>query len=351
LFRLGKVTFIETETVADGLGPIFNDVSCVACHFEGGAGGGSRTPVTRFGRVLNGVHDALESLGGPLLQRRATRESLRERIPVEANTVVERITTPLFGAGLLEAVPDDTLRALASASKPDGVRGRAAEIVDPVSGKPRVGRFGWKAQHATLDAFAADAYLNEMGITSPVFPTENAPNGKTELIAQEDQTADPEDTDSEAGKADFIRTAEFMRLLAPVARVSGSDPSSAAALNGEKVFGQIGCVVCHTPSLKTGKSTVAALSEKSVPAYSDLLLHDMGALGDGLVQGAAGLREMRTAPLWGLRLRQRYLHDGRASTLELAVAAHDGEGKASRDRFQSLTPANREALLKFLRSL
>lgn len=350
-FIEGKAIFLETETPADGLGPLFNDVSCVACHFEGGAGGGSRTPVTRFGRVINGIHDPLEHLGGPLLQKRATRQILREVIPVEANTVAQRITTPLFGAGLLEAISDESLRERAASPKPDGIAGRAAEILDPVSGTKRVGRFGWKSQHATLDGFAADAYLNEMGITSAFFPVENAPNGKTELLAGEDQTVDPEDVAPAGGKPDFAHTAEFMRLLAPVRRATLAGTAAAAALNGERIFAEIGCIHCHTPSLLTGKSPVAALSEKKVNAYSDLLLHDMGSLGDGLAQGDAGLRDMRTAPLWGLRLRSRYLHDGRASTLELAVTAHDGEAKVSKDRFMKLSRANREALLSFLRSL
>jgi CxxC motif-containing protein (DUF1111 family) len=350
-FRDGKTIFLEVETPADGLGPIFNEVSCVACHFEGGAGGGSRTSVTRFGRVLNGVHDPLEGLGGPLLQRKATRERLRETIPVEANVVAHRITTPLFGAGLLEAITDETLRALASGPKPDGIQGRCAEITDPISGQRRVGRFGWKAQHATLDAFAADAYLNEMGITSAVFPVENAPNGKIQLLAGEDPTADPEDVGSSTERADFIRTADFMRLLAPVARAPRSGAAGLAALAGERLFVEVGCAHCHTPTLNTGKSPIAALSEKPVQAYSDLLLHDMGGLGDGLAQGAAGLREMRTAPLWGLRLRKVYLHDGRASTLELAINGHDGEARVARERFGKLSPQSKEALLSFLRTL
>lgn len=312
---------------------------------------GSRTAVTRFGRVLNGVHDPLESLGGPLLQKRATRAELREVIPAEANVGAERITTPLFGAGLLEAISDETLRALAAAAKPDGIRGRAAEIVDPISGQNRIGRLGWKAQHASLEGFAAGAYLNEMGGTSHAFPKENAPNGKTKLLAGEDKVADPEDIGSATEKPDFVQTAEFMRLLAAVPRAAASGSLAATVLAGEKVFTEIGCAQCHVPALQTGKSPIAAHSNKPVRAYSDLLLHDMGSLGDGLAQGAAGLQEMRTAPLWGLRLRKRYLHDGRASTLELAVTSHDGEARTARDRFKQLTPDRVQALVAFLNTL
>jgi len=113
----------------------------------------------------------------------------------------------------------------------------------------------------------------------------------------------------------------------------------------------VGCAVCHTPALSTGSSPIAALSNQKVPLYSDLLLHDMGKLGDGMVQGAANAKEMRTAPLWGLRLRDAFLHDGRASTVDLAIVEHDGEAKVVRDRYVGLTPAKRQALLAFLNSL
>ena len=169
-FANGKVEFLNVETVEGGLGPIFNDVSCVACHFQGGAGGASRTVVTRFARLLNGAFDPMTEFGGPLLQRRAIAAKYLETVPKEATIIARRITTPLFGAGLIEAIPDATLIANAAATKPDGIKGKAALVKDPVSGKMQVGRFGWKAQQASLDGFAADAYLNEMGVTSRYFP-------------------------------------------------------------------------------------------------------------------------------------------------------------------------------------
>jgi CxxC motif-containing protein (DUF1111 family) len=347
-FAAGKSEFLNIETVEGGLGPIFNDVSCVACHFEGGAGGGSRTLVTRFGRVSNGVFDPLVELGGPLLQRKAISPAYLEVVPKEANIVAHRITTPLFGAGLVEAIPDAAIASYVSALKPDGVKGRAAMVTDPVSSKLRVGRFGWKAQHATLDGFAADAYLNEMGITSRYFPNENAPNGNKALLVLADKVSDPEDAlAAGSAKSDLNLAADYMRLLAPVPRL---DPSPAIKA-GEAVFFQVGCAVCHVPSMKTGPSPIAALSNQTVNLYSDLLLHDMGALGDGIVQAPATGREMRTAPLWGLRLRSLYLHDGRASTVDLAILAHDGEAKAARDRFVKLPAASRQALAAFLTSL
>ncbi len=347
-FIVGKEEFLNEETEESGLGPIFNDVSCVACHFEGGAGGGSRTLVTRFGRVINGVFDPLIELGGPLLQRKAIAPEYREVVPREANVVAHRLTTPLFGAGLIEAIPDAAIAAYAAKVKPDGIKGRAAIVSDPVSAMSRVGRFGWKAQHATLDGFAADAYLNEMGITSRYFSNENAPNGNQALLKLADKVLDPEDALSVgAQKSDLNLAADYMRLLAPVPRL----PSTALMKTGEALFGQIGCAVCHVPSLKTGSSPIGALSSQTVNLYSDLLLHDMGALGDGIVQAPAMAQEMRTAPLWGLRLRSLYLHDGRASTVHLAILAHDGEARAVRDRYAKLPPASREALAAFLNSL
>ncbi len=347
-FAAGKVEFLNVEDVAGGLGPIFNDVSCVACHFQGGAGGASNTLVTRFGRVTNGVFDPLVGLGGPLLQRRAIAPEYLEVVPREANVVARRMTTPLFGAGLLEAIPDAVISAYAAAAKPDGVRGRAAMVKDPVSGETRVGRFGWKAQHATLDGFAADAYLNEMGVTSRYFPEENAPNGNKALLAKADKVLDPEDALAVgAEKSDLNLAADFMRLLAAVPRL----PSNASIASGEALFRDVGCVVCHVPSMTTGVSRIAALSNKPAAAYSDLLLHDMGRLGDGIAQPPATGKEMRTAPLWGIRLRNRYLHDGRAGTLDMAVLEHDGEAKAARDRYAKLPAAKRQALVAFLNSL
>ena len=336
-FATGRAEFVNVETAEGGLGPIFNDVSCVACHFQGGVGGGSRVVVTRFGRVTNGVFDPLVELGGPLLQRRALAPAFLETVPAAANVVARRVSTPVFGAGLIEAIPDATLTAQAALVKPDGV-----------NGSMRVGRFGWKAQVATLEAFSADAYLNEMGVTGRYFPVENAPNGNSALLATADKVLDPEDAlAADATKADSDLAADFMRLLAPVPPLAGAAPGTP----GAAVFREVGCVVCHVPSFQTGPGPVAALANKTVGLYSDLLLHDMGKLGDGIAQPPATMTEMRTAPLWGLRLRDRYLHDGRASTLDMAIRAHDGEAKVARDRYAKLTPAKRNALMAFLSSL
>ena len=347
-FNEGGVEFRATETAAGGLGPIFNDVSCVACHDAGGTGGASRRTVTRFGRTVNGVFDPLERQGGSLLQERSINPGIREVVPREANTVARRVTTPLFGAGLIEAIPDSTIVLGTLARKPAGIAGKVSVVRDVVSGKNLIGRFGWKAQQATLLAFSGDAYVNEMGVTNRFFPTENAPNGNVELLARFDRVADVEDEiDPLDGKADIDRAADFMRLLAPPPR----GPATASSVAGEAIFSRLDCAVCHTPSMRTGRNVIAALSEKTVGLYSDLLLHDMGALGDGIAQGTAGTRDMRTAPLWGLRSRPTWLHDGRANTIDQAVRGHAGEAQSSRDRYVALTAAERQQLLDFLNTL
>lgn len=344
----GLDDFVKAETAETGLGPIFNDVSCVACHAAGGTGGAGRKSVVRFGRVINGVFDPLTELGGALLQKRSISRETLEQIPPEANVTALRITTPLFGAGLIEAIPDEAILANVSAPKTDGVKGKASMVKDPVSGEMRVGRFGWKAQQASVLGFAGDAYLNEMGITSRFFPTENAPNGKQAVLAKADKFADPEDVvDPVTNKSDVDRVANFMRFLAPLP----TGASTAKTIAGAKVFEQIGCVQCHVPKMSTSTTAPAGIGGQTVALYSDLLLHDMGALGDGIAQGDASMREMRTAPLWGLRARDAFLHDGRASTVDLAIRAHDGEAKVIRDRYKALPEAQRQQLLEFLKSI
>ena len=336
------------ETLQSGLGPIFNNVSCVACHSSPATGGASRETVTRFGRTVNGVFDPLESLGGSLLQERSISPGIRETIPREANTVARRQTPPLFGIGLIEAISDDAIKSLALRPAVDGITGRAALITDVTTGTQRVGRLGMKSQHATILAFTADAYLNEMGITNRFFPHENAPNGNAALLARFDTTLDPEDAVAPGtNRSDIDSVADFQRLLAP----PQSQSLTATGIAGQKVFSDIGCALCHVPQLTTGTSTVAALSNKPVNLYSDLLLHDMGALGDGIAQPPATAREMRTTPLWGLRQSGPYLHDGRAATVDAAIRGHDGQGKAARDRYTQLSATDSQSLLEFLNSL
>jgi CxxC motif-containing protein (DUF1111 family) len=262
--------------------------------------------------------------------------------------IAHRQTTPRFGAGLVEAIPDQAISKGATLKKPDGIKGTVSMVQDVATGQTRVGRFGWKAQEATLLSFAGDAYVNEIGITNRLFPTENAPNGNLALLAEFDTVADPEDqTDPVTGKADIDRFTDFMRYLAP----PPINPPTVSTKAGEALFKQINCAVCHQPDWVTGPNAIAALNSVPFKLYSDLLLHDMGLLGDGIAQGTAGITEMRSAPLWGLSARSPYLHDGRAATVDAAIRAHDGEAAASRNRYIKLTPAQRQQLLDFLNSI
>lgn len=347
-FSEGLAEFKAVEDAEGGLGPIFNNTSCAICHSAGGIGGGSATLVTRFGRNDGGHFDPLTQLGGSLLQSQALDPGILEKVPAEATIVVRRRSTALFGAGLVEAIPDSAILDLAKRKKADGILGRPAMVDDVATGQTRVGRFGWKAQQATLLSFAGDAYLNEMGVTSRLFPTENAPNGDQELLAQFDHVADPEDTvDPATGKGDIDLVADFMRLLAPPPplRVTG------ALQSGRNLFTRVGCAECHVPTISTGSSKIRALDRKPVTLWSDLLLHDMGSLNDGIAQSGALANEMKTAPLWGLKHLAPYLHDGRAPTIADAIRAHDGEGAISRDRFNGLTQNQQRQLLEFLNAL
>ncbi len=347
-FTAGLTEFKSVETPEGGLGPIFNNTSCAICHSVPAIGGSSAILVTRFGTTTGGHFDPLAALGGSLLQSQAIDPAALENVPAEATIVVHRQSTALFGAGLVEAIPDATIQALAQRKKADGVLGRAAMVDDVASGQTRVGRFGWKAQQATLLSFAADAYLNEMGVTNRFFPTENAPNGDLDKLAQFDHVADPEDVvDPVTGKGDIDVVADYMRLLAPPA-----PPRASGAMQvGLNSFTRLGCAECHVPTLMTGPSKIRALDRRPVVLWSDLLLHDMGSLNDGIEQADALGNEMKTAPLWGLKFGAPYLHDGRAPTIADAIRAHDGEGAASRDRFNKLTTSQQRQLLEFLNGL
>jgi CxxC motif-containing protein (DUF1111 family) len=346
-FDEGKDEFKEEETPDDGLGPVFNATSCAACHSSPAVGGDSNILETRFGTLAGKKFDPMLHKGGSLIQTDGIDPKNGcggETVPDEATIVAKRKSTPLFGLGLVDHVPDATLQQLAKDQRriAPGVAGKANIVVDVASGLTRVGRFGWKAQVATLMTFSADAYLNEMGITSPIFPTENAPGGDMAALERCDRVLGLEDDGS--GVAAF---ADFMTMLAPAPRGS----ITPGAERGAVVFERTGCAICHVPQLATGPSAIAALNKVAFAPFSDFLLHDMGALGDGIEHGPASGREMRTAPLWGLRVRSRFLHDARASTLEEAIREHAGQGSAARQAFEALSKADAADLIAFLRSL
>ena len=348
-FRLGLEDFIEVEDADEGLGPAFNGLGCSQCHNSPAIGGISPVSEVRAGYLdEEGVFHVLG--GGTLFHLFSIPTHFcQPKIPAEANVISRRIPVPLFGAGLIEAIPDETLRCLEDPDDldNDGISGRAAVITDVGTGRERVGRFGWKAQHATLLAFGADAYVNEMGITNALFPNEVANGFDPELLEFCDRRPDPEDApDPSTGLRGIDNFEAFMKFLAPLDR----GPIDDTVRLGEAVFGAVGCARCHVPVLMTGRSSNPLFDNKPVPLYSDLLLHDV-ATGDRIEQAAAAPNEIRTPALWGLRLRRPFLHDGSASTVEDAILRHGAEAEQARRSFLDLSPQDRSALSAFLSSL
>ncbi|MBX7144207.1 MAG: hypothetical protein K1X79_07130 [Oligoflexia bacterium] len=364
-------------SAAEGLGPVFNEVSCGSCHGHpeatsmiplGGASIGLTQSVRRFGQVQGNIFDPLASLGGSLLQMHSAVQlpECQEVIPAQANVISARLTTPTFGAGLVEAIPDRTLLRGQANTAVSGTAQLVHALEDPAGSAPRIGRFGWKSQVATILSFSADASLNEMGITNRFLQTENAPQGNQAALAVCDTVADPEDQPS-TGRPEFIDAiTDFQRYLA------APPQTPKRGMRGESLFRQVGCANCHTPLFRTSKSRAVpiALRDKPIAPYSDFLLHDMGVSGDGIGQGGAGRFEMRTAPLWGLALRSFFWHDGsqplyQVSDLDSIILgvsypwgsvfyghnAPGSEASASAALYGSLTPSQRSDLFTFLKSL
>jgi CxxC motif-containing protein (DUF1111 family) len=350
-FRLGLDDFLEVETSDEGLGPAFNATSCAVCHSVPAVGGTSTIAEVRAGRRgPRGEFIALDSSGESLFHLFSVPgHACQPVIPPEATIIVRRVPIPVFGAGLVEAILDEMLLALEDPSdrNRDGVSGRAAIVVDRASGERRVGRFGWKAQHATLLAFSADAYRNEMGITNDLFQQEVAVGIPHERMRVCDPHPEPEDIrDPRTGRRGIDNFASFMKFLAPIAR----GPIDETVRNGERVFAAMGCAACHTPALTTGPSASPLFNRVAVPLFSDLLLHDIGT-GDGIQQESGAPDEIRTPALWGLRFRRPLLHDGTAATIEDAITRHGGEARLAAQGYYQGSAEDRAALLAFLKSL
>jgi CxxC motif-containing protein (DUF1111 family) len=350
-FRLGLDDFLEVETSDEGLGPAFNGTSCAVCHNVPAVGGMGTIAELRAARTdINGEFLALDDSGETLFQLFSVPgHGCHPAVPPDATVFARRIPIPLFGAGLVEAIADDAITALEDAQDRDNdaISGRAARVRDLESGRSRIGRFGWKAQHATLLAFGADAYRNEMGITNDLFPKELATGVSEERLRVCDPFPDPEDLpDPRTRRRGIDNFASFMRFLAPASRAD----VDAEILAGEQVFLTVGCASCHTPSLTTAPSENPLFDRRPVPLFSDLLLHDVGT-GDGIRQGDALPAEIRTPALWGLRHRRPFLHDGSAPTIEGAIRRHGGEAALVRRRLETMTESERAALLRFLKSL
>lgn len=359
-FIKGQVAFDTTLTVAAGLGPVFNQDSCGSCHNKPQGGSGT-IAVTRFGFIdfVGGqlVFDPLSQFGGSLLNQQAISPACAETIPVPpTNTASQRVTNSTLGFGLVEALPDTDIE-INAISPPAGVSGRVHYVPElETPGVTRAGRFGWKAQLATVLSFSADASLQEMGLTTRILQQDNAPNNDLVRLAACDTVADPEDV-ADADGVEFVdRVTDFQRFLAPPPQTPKS------GMTGETLFNSMGCAKCHVSSFQTPDSSQIekALRNKPLHPYSDFLLHDMGNNGDFIEQGGAGLTELRATPLWGLRVRDPLWHDGRVAggtfkfRILQAIAQHndsDSEALASAQAFTTLTAAQKDQVVAFLNSL
>jgi CxxC motif-containing protein (DUF1111 family) len=352
-FERGRDVFERVFTPEAGLGPLFNSEACGECHEDPVPGGvGDEIEVHMSAFFPEGpLCDQLVEKGGPVIQQQVTqalKDALgidREPEPEEATGRGLRTTPDLLGFGLLDAVPDATILALADPddTNGDGISGRANRFFDG-----RLGRFGRKALVPTLLEFNEGAFPTEQGVTNPAVPEENTIGGEP-IPPGVDPVPEPEINQEASDLTDA-----FVRFLAPPAPLK----LTREAERGRDIFAEIGCDDCHVPKLRTGDHQNKALRRKEVFAYTDLLLHDMGPELADICLGLATPSEFRTEPLMGLRFsaeieegEPKFLHDGRAESIEEAIQLHGGEGVASRDRFDALSDADRQALLAFLKSL
>jgi CxxC motif-containing protein (DUF1111 family) len=355
-FARGDEEFERRFAPSEGLGPIFNNASCASCH----SGDGRGIVDNALQRIGTDADDLLRAVGGPQIQDKAISGAVAETVP-SGVAVSLRLPPPSFGVGLIEAIPDATILALADPNDADGdgVSGRpnmvsVADYVLAATGSAgvvnTVGRFGRKAQVASLLQQVTEAYHQDMGITTDFLPVENVNPLAQQVGIAADRIIDPE---LPAATVQAVTT--YIRLLAPPA----PGELTAERTEGRDLFGSVGCASCHTPELMTGASEIGALTNKTVRLFSDLLLHDMGdELADNRPDHQANGREWKTPPLWGMRLVPHFLngqmllmHDGRARSIEDAIMLHGGEGSGARSRFSALTPAQKRALIAYVGSL
>lgn len=400
-FAAARANFAATENASDGLGPIFNEKSCGGCHSNGAVGGAGQQIERRYGTLTNGVFDPMASTGGSLRQLFGLGgfnigglncNSGMDANPAPGATIFAgRLTTPVFGLGLVDSLPDGAFSTLAG-REATAIRGIVNHVTialpnpadtSQTTGGSRVGRFGWKAGVPSLAQFAADAYLNEMGITTTscingapntAFATENRANraGTNAVINGCPDDAKPGVDDDFAAENNSCRgglnelqddVANFLFFMAHLAPPTPTAITAGTAQDrGRTLFNSsaLACSGCH----RTDSDVFVSTSAGGVPAgiafapYSDFLLHDMGTLGDGI--GNAGdsvavTRRMRTAPLWGLKSRNLLMHDGRTTDRGAAILAHDGgsngQGTASANAYRALTQPQQSDLLAFLGTL
>jgi CxxC motif-containing protein (DUF1111 family) len=367
-FALDQQIYEQNHSARRDLGPVYNGTACVSCHENPNSGGASQITEIRVGHNdANGnfvnptvfINDGMDTITGrSIVNDRAICAQAQERVPATENIRTLRATLNTLGDGFVEAIDDNTLTAIAQfqADQTGGkIHGEAIQVpLFEAPGQTRVGRFGWKDQHGSLLSFIADAYLNEMGVTSRLRPKDVTTVCKT--------TTDPEDQPDNLGLADIDHFAQFLRgtMTPPRDTTLAATP---AARQGQALFTRIGCSTCHMQSITTAPAgTVVdggmfivpdALGNKIIHPFSDFLLHDIGT-GDGIVQ-TTGLQEtadkLRTTPLWGLRTKSRFMHDLKSLSLESAIERHKGEASEPEQRFDQLSPEDRKALITFLNSL
>ncbi|MGA2419154.1 MAG: di-heme oxidoredictase family protein [Candidatus Acidiferrum sp.] len=413
-FKDGLARFAEIEVVTgganNGLGPRFNSNQCLSCHSQPGAGGTSpaQNPLIAVA-TLNGAKNTVPwfiTQNGPVREARFKKSNgnadgeVHDLFVITGRTdatgcdiaqfdflpagnplsgqggngnIIFRIPTPVFGAGLIEAIPDSAIlanmKANASEKSALGISGHAnahlSGNVNLSANDGTITRFGWKAQNKSLLMFAGEAYNVEMGISNQLFPQERDETPGCLFNATPEDTLNFTPTPSTTGNSntavisDIEAFADFMRMLAPPT----PGPSTPSGENGRATFAKIGCVDCHTPSLTTGAkiasgsstSPSVALSNQTANLYSDLIVHHMGnGLADGITQGGAGPDEFRTAPLWGVGQRVFFLHDGRTTNLVRAIRDHQSVGSEANkviEHFNRLTTHEQQEVIDFLRSL
>jgi CxxC motif-containing protein (DUF1111 family) len=362
-----QAAFEKVHDASTGLGPLFNAASCVTCHQNPVTGGAGQITELRVGhRDDNGnfvnptisINHGMSTVGGrSLVNDRALCAEAEEHVPDAENIRTLRATLNTLGDGFVEAIDDNTLIGIAQ-NQPtlsNGlIQGEAIQVpVLEAPGQTRVGRFGWKDQHSSLLSFIADAYLNEMGVTSRLKPVDSTSVCKT--------TQDPEDQPDAIGLADIDHFAQFIRSTQAPPRdtVLAATPDAQA---GQKLFESVGCNICHVESITTAPEgsvinggtlmVNAALANKVIHPFGDFLLHDIGT-GDGIVQAGPQdtARKLRTSPLWGLRTKSRYMHDLTSLTLENAIGRHKGEARDVAHQFQALTSTQKQQVIAFLKSL
>ena len=366
-YALDQQIFERREDPALGLGPVFNATSCAECHQNPVTGGPSQITEVRVGhKDANGtfanpsilINDGASTISGrSLVNDRATCPQAQEHVPDSENIRALRAVLNTLGDGFVEAVDDQTLLNIASnqANASGGViQGEAIQVpVLEAPGQTRIGRFGWKDQHSSLLSFIGDAYLNEMGVTNRLKLADSTSVCKVK--------SDPEDTPDAIGMDAIDHFAAFIRgtKVPPRDLTLAATPDAQA---GQKLFESVGCNICHVESMTTlpagtvvngGMFTVPdALGNKIIHPFGDFLLHDVGT-GDGIFQAGPQdtVNKLRTAPLWGVRMKARLMHDLASPTLEDAIQRHAGEARHVTRRFGKLTATEKQQLITFLNSL